>query len=242
MDRRRHLQRFERHAGKCRDQRAIGERAALRGQRRRHQEPLAVVIGDANGQPVSAVDDAKSIFDLHAHERRDMELLHTALPLDLCVGIINADQVRMTLAKRVRHFPDDRRRPIARVVTKVHAERVEHVAQHPRHRQQANRSVGCEASRSSQRGDFIAQGAVAAVRVVARVKADEVEALDRQELHGARRLAEGIEIEKQPKDAIFEPMPTRPLTPMHHRADIKPGVDHGAVISSAAASRRTPPK
>ncbi len=60
----------------------IGKRSPTPGHGGRHQEPVVVVICDPEAQRVVALGDAKSIFDLHVDERRNVQFLAAALAMD----------------------------------------------------------------------------------------------------------------------------------------------------------------
>ena len=136
----------------------------------------------------------------------------------------------MALFERIVNLIEEGgQRPVV-AVTKIHAQRVEAIAEYPRHAEQADRAAfKIDAGGLQMPLDLRAQRPARAVAVVGVVKAHGVEAVMREQMQAPRQAIDLVEIEQHPEHAIAQPMRPRPQTAMHDHARIKRGAkDHAA--------------
>ena len=228
------LQRQQRIGDEQAQQPGVGQRRAVRVEPgMQHRGAVGLMHADADGQRLARRLDAEAVVHRHAEEGRHVQPLVAAL-LDQrrgALGRIDFDQVAVPLAEGVVDFVEDRQRRAIRRVAEPHAQRIEGVAEQARHRQQPDRATGGKAGRRELRIDPRAQPghvAGAAVAVVRRPEAEEVEPPQREPAQPRIERRQLVQVQQQREHPVAQPMTQRSQPLVHHPAEVERGGARGA--------------
>ena len=134
-------------SGKRAQQRGIGQRDPLPGQRRGQQQ--AVIIGGADRDHDALVRHrhAERVAHVHVHERRDIEAFAAMLfddrPRCTCHSrvAIDGNQIGVALMEGIVNFVEDGGKRAVALITEIDAQGVEAIAENPRHAEQPDRAA-----------------------------------------------------------------------------------------------------
>ena len=180
--------------------------------------------------------EAEVVGHVEAHERRDEQRLGAGAAHR---AVRRRGQIEVPLAEGVVHLQHHGRQLAVRPMAVVEAERVEDVAQHPRHCQEPDRAAAGVDPGGRQHGlDLTAQRAAGAVAVVAVVVAEEGEAVVAEEPQAPIQRRELVEIEQQLEEAVAQPVGARQVAPVDDRAVVERA--HAARSSGRAGAAEGP--
>ncbi|MDT4821721.1 hypothetical protein FQZ97_549070 [compost metagenome] len=161
-------------------------------------------------------------MQVHAVEGRDVHLLVAVLLDDgRAVVVRDRNQVAVPLPEGVVDLVQQRLQRAAGCMAEPDAERVEHMAEQPRHGQQPDRAAGRKAGLAQPRLHLGPQVAARAVAMVGGMKAEQVEPVHREAAQPGVQLRQFVDVDQQVVDPVAQPMPLRPQPLVHDAPDVE---------------------
>ncbi len=210
------------------EQAGVGERPPLAGEAGGQEQALVVVYVNADPHRLARRPHGEAVAQSHVHERRDVEPLGRGLAHHGAVAGLARDHIAVALAEGVGHLVDYGRQPAVGPVAKVKAERVEAVAEHPRHAQEPDRTACLDSRPDQQPADLLLERGGRAVAVVGLPEAHQAEAAAGEEAQPRAGGLQAVEVQQQHEHPVAQGMPARPQARVAHHADIERGRDHAA--------------
>ena len=200
----------------------VAEFGAPREMAGAQQQALAVADVDDQRKFLVRRPHGEIIGQVHVHEGRDVKVLAATLA-DKAVAVApRRQQIAVTLAECIVHFPQDRRDLAVTPEAEENGQGVEGVAENARHGEQADRAaVGMEACPAHRFFHLLAQVAPRSVAAVLPVEGDEVEAVDGKQPQPRVERSQFVEIEQQRPDFIGEPVLARAQAAMRDIAEVQ---------------------
>src|SRR6185312_16991317 len=216
------LQRQQGMPGEGRQYRAIRQIHACSRQVRSDHGLAVLVAADGDLDLRAGRTDPKLIGHVHAKEWRDVEFLGTTL-FDRPVGLAFArNGVAMPLPERVVDFVDNRSQLAILAIAEVHTQRIEPITENARHAEEHDLStLHVALGLLQQRLRLASKRRVAAVAVIAVVKAREIEPVAGTQREPGGKSIDLVEVDQHPEYAIAKTMHAGPQTTMCEAAGIE---------------------
>ncbi|ROO29626.1 hypothetical protein SAHL_08855 [Salinisphaera orenii YIM 95161] len=202
-----------------------GQRSALAGQRGGDAQRLTAVVvqPDTHAQALVGIQKMKAIAAVTIEKGRDVKPLGLVRrDLRTHRRTLGVEYVEVMLAESVVDLGDDRAQPAVGVLAVEQAERIEAIAEHPRHRQQAHAAAGQGHAAIGQQCLQPRPQRTAVVRaMVGVVERQPVETIAREQRRGRAGGVDRVDVQQQVPRPVAETIARRARPPVHDAGNVE---------------------